>query len=161
MESGSYSYENENRFEYLLEPEDLNYWRPANIPVIIVLVRLDQGDMYWKPVSTGDLKEPRRLRFDKSADLFVREAADRIASLCIDRNKLGSFVPPMLTGESAHVTAVRVLFPPKIFVGSSLYASGRDAARDLAKFNGHAPFDWVIRNRRFISFRDPRGGSLA
>ncbi|HEV2551900.1 MAG TPA: hypothetical protein VGU20_31625, partial [Stellaceae bacterium] len=44
-------------------------------------------------------------------------------------------------------------------VGESLFASGRDAARELAG-DPHAPFDWVVRDRRFLSFRDPRGTSL-
>jgi len=116
--------------------------------------------MYWKSVEAGLSGEPRRRKFDKTTDRFDLEAADRIASLCIERDRLGSYVPPMRSGELLHLTMLRVILPQEIFVAASLYSSGRDAARELAKFDGHAPFDWVIRDRHFISFRDPRDGPL-
>jgi hypothetical protein len=159
-EVGRYSNEDEKGFDYLLRSEDLEYWRDANIPVIVVLVRLNEGEMYWKAVDAGRAVEPRRLRFDKVDDRFDRGAADRIAALCISRDKLGTYVPPMLSGEAVHINMVRILLPEKIYVAASLYASGREAARELAKFDGHASYDWVIRNRRFISFRNPDGGPL-
>jgi hypothetical protein len=159
-EAGTYVHEDDSSFEYLLKPDDLAYWRGSNIPVIIVLVRLSDGSMYWKPVDAGTAEEPRRLRFDKAADQFEKAAADRIAALCIDRDRLGSFVPPMRPGEVAHLTMVRVILPDEIFIASSLFSSGREAARELASIDPHAPYDWVIRERRFLSFRDPRGASL-
>jgi hypothetical protein len=156
-ESDRYSYEDENGFQYLLDPDDLVYWRDSNLPVIIVLVRLSTSEMYWKQVDTGPASEPRRLHFDKKADRFDKSAADRIAALCIERHKLGSYVPPMLSGEGVHVNMLSVVLPEKIFVAASLFASGKDALREL---DGDAPFDWVIRNRRFTSFRDPEGTAL-
>jgi hypothetical protein len=116
--------------------------------------------MYWKPVDAGSVAEPRRLQFDKCQDRFDKSVADRVAALCIDRDRLGSHVPPMQTGEAVHLTMVRVILPDGIFVGSSLFTSGREATRELVGIDPHAPFDWVIRDRRFLSFRDPRGTSL-
>jgi uncharacterized protein DUF4365 len=159
-EAGRYSNEDERGFDYLLRSEDLEYWRDANIPVIVVLVRLSEGEMYWKKVDAGRAAEPRRLHFDKADDRFDKNAADRIAALCISRDKLGTYVPPMLSGEAVHINMVRIVLPEKIYVAASLYASGREAVRELAKFDGHASFDWVIRNRRFISFRNPEGSPL-
>ena len=159
-DSDSYSYEDNAGFEYLLKPDDLAYWRGSNIPLIIILVRLSDASMYWKPVDAGEVSEPRRLRFNKAADRFDKEAADRVAALCIDRNRLGSHVPPMLTGEPLHLTMVRVVLPERVYVGSSLFASGREAARELVTADPHAPFDWVIHDRRFLSFRNPDGTAL-
>lgn len=158
--SGQYSYEDEQGFEYLLAADDLEYWSGTNIPVIIVLVRLDIGDMYWKAVHDGNYDEPRRLKFDKAKDQFNREAVDSIAALCIERDRLGSYVPPMRSGENVHLNMLRIVLPKNIFVGASLYGSGREAVRELVKVDAHPPFDWVIRDRRFISFKDPRGGPL-
>ncbi len=128
--------------------------------MIVVLVRLSEGEMYWKKVDAGRATEPRRLHFDKADDRFDKNAADRIAALCISRDKLGTYVPPMLSGEAVHINMVRIVLPEKIYVAASLYASGREAVRELAKFDGHASFDWVIRNLRFISFRNPEGSPL-
>lgn len=160
-EADAYTRESEASFEYLLNAEDLAYWRGSNIPVIIVLVRLSDSSMFWKQVDAGSSSEPRRLTLDKTDDQFNKEAADRIASLCIEHDRLGTYVPPMQTGEPGHLTMVRVLMPDEIFVGASLFGSGREAARELASADPHAPFDWVIRDRRFISFRDPRGTALS
>jgi Domain of unknown function (DUF4365) len=156
-ERGTYSYEDDEGFEYLLRSEDLIYWRGSNIPVIIVLIRLDTHEMFWKQVDAGPSAEPRRLKFDKKADRFDKSAADRIAALCIERDKLGTYVPPMLSGEGVHINMLQVVLPEKIFVADSLFANGRDA---LAELDGDAPFDWVIRDRRFLSFRDPEGTQL-
>lgn len=160
-DAGFYAREDEAGFEYLMKPDDLDYWLGSNIPVIVVLVRLSDESMYWKPVVAGSADEPRRLRFDKAHDRFDKAAADRIAALCVESDRLGSHVPPMRSGEAAHLTMVRVVLPGEIFVGSSLFASGREAARGLAGVDPRAPFDWVVRDRRFLSFRDPRGGPLA
>jgi Domain of unknown function (DUF4365) len=159
-DTGTYSYEDANGFDYLLRPDDLEYWRGANIPVILVLVRLSDNSMYWKAVDAGNDNDPRRLHFDKAKDQFDRSAADTIAALCVSRDRLGSYVPPMQSGEGVHLTMLRVLLPEKMFVGASLFASGREAARELVNSDPHAPFDWVIRDRRFLSFRDPHGSSL-
>jgi uncharacterized protein DUF4365 len=159
-ESGTYSREDDRGFDYLLNVADLEYWRGANIPVILVLVRLDSNEMYWKVVDPAPSAEQRRVYFDRAADRFETAAADRIAALCISRDKLGTYVPPMLEGENVQINMVRILLPQKIYVAASLFASGREAARELAKFEGHASYDWVIRDRRFISFRNPEGGPL-
>jgi hypothetical protein len=157
---GSYTSEDETGFSYLLKPEDLEYWRASNIPVIIVLVRLSDNSMYWKPVGDGLPTEPRRLVFNKAADKFDVSAADAIAALCIDRHRLGSHVPPMQSGEPMHLTMLRVVLPDEIYVGESLYASGRDAVRALSEAEVQAHYEWVVRKRRFLSFRDPNTTGL-
>jgi hypothetical protein len=159
-EGARYAHEDDHGFEYLLNLDDLSYWRGSNIPVIIILVRLSDSSMYWKEVDAGTTGEPRRLRFNKATDCFDKSASDRVASLTIARNRLGIFVPPTQVGDPTHLTMVRVVLPGQVFVGSSLFASGRDAARELAAADPDAPFDWVIRDRRFISFRDPGDTAL-
>ena len=122
-ECGSYSREDERGFDYLLNSEDLEYWRGANIPVILVLVRLDTNEMHWKVVDPAPSAEPRRVHFEKANDRFEAWAADRIAALCISRDKLGTYVPPMLEGESVHINMVRILLPEKIYAAASLFES--------------------------------------
>ncbi|NJC33132.1 hypothetical protein GGR88_000606 [Sphingomonas jejuensis] len=157
---GSYTGEDEQRFEYLLEPADLAYWGPSNIPMIIVLVRLSDHTMFWKAVNAGRLDEPRRLDFDKAADVFDAKAADAIAALTIEKNTFGTYVPPMLAGEPAHLNLVRMVLPEEIFVAESPFKSGREAVKEMLLHDGPMHFDWVIRDRTFWSFRDPRGTVL-
>jgi hypothetical protein len=155
-----YLRETEQGFEYLLNGDDLAYWRTANIPVVIVLVRLSDSSMYWKQVDAQGGQEPRRLRIDKTSDCFDLNAADRIASLCIEKDRFGSYIPPMQTDDPVHLTMVQVTVPDDVFVGPSPFASGKEAAKALVAEDPHARFDWVVRGRTFFSFRDPSDTSL-
>jgi Domain of unknown function (DUF4365) len=154
-ESGQYIRESDRSFEYLLKPDDLKYWRASNIPVIIVLWRKSDETAYWKEVTDCVKGEERRLRFDKTTDVFDTRCADRIGSLTIDRCTHGVFLPPLNQGEEAIINLLRIKLPDEIFLATSPFGSGRDAIPELMKHDGPR-FDWVIRKRRFVSFFDPR-----
>jgi len=160
-ENRRYTVETEAHFQYLLEPGDLENWRGSNVPVIIILVRLGDSTMFWTRADAGELAQPRRLHLDKAADVFDRSAADRIAALTIERGRLGSFVPPMLTGDPVHLNLLGMVLPPSIFVGRSPFRSQREAVKEMMLHRGRHYFDWVIRERTFWSFRGPRGSSMA
>lgn len=112
--------------------------------------------MYWKPVDAGRINEPRRLDIDKKMDGFTQDAADAIASATIEKNTFGTFVPPMLSGEAGHLNLVRLKLPEEVFVAQSPFRSGREAVKEMLLQSGPKYFDWVIRDRSFWSFRDPR-----
>src|SRR6266699_4461903 len=52
-DSGAYTAETDGGFEYLMDVKDVEYWRGSNLPVIVVLVRLDSREAYWKSVEAG------------------------------------------------------------------------------------------------------------
>lgn len=157
--SGKYSREGDASFEYLLKTADLDYWRDTNLPVIIIVLRLSDQSMFWKDVSAGAPGDERRLTFDKVADKLDAASIDRMAQLSVERGKLGSFVPPMRSGEPAHLNLMRIILPEEIFVAESPFKSGRDAIPTLLAHDDRH-FDWVIRGRRFVSFRDPTGTAV-
>jgi len=152
---GKYIRETDTQFEYVMKAADLAYWRKSSIPVIIVLWRQSDGTAYWKDVSEGIQGDERRLKFDKSADVFDPSCADRLAALTIDRRTPGVYVPPLNVGESAILNMMRIRLPEEIFIATSPFGSGRDAIPDLLK-QRKTRFDWVIRKRRYLSFFDPR-----
>jgi len=96
-----YTYETETSFEYLMDEKDLSGWKQANLPVIIVLHRIDDNSTYWKSVFDHSPGEERRLRFDKVADQLTKASIDSIAGLMIDRASPGVWIPPLNTGERA------------------------------------------------------------
>ena len=153
--SGKYVRETDRGFEYLLKPADLEYWRTTNIPVILVVWRESDGSAYWKDVTDCVRGDERRLRFDKSADVFDTSCADRVGDLTIDRRTPGVYLPPLNLGEEALINLLRIKLPDEIFVATSPFGGGRDAIPELVKHDDPR-FDWVIRNRRFVSFFDPR-----
>jgi hypothetical protein len=143
-----------------LDPTDLAYWRQSNLPVIIVLVRLSDHSMYWQRIDAGRSNEPRRLDIDKRRDAFSADAADLVAAVTIEKNTFGTYVPPMLSGEAGHLNLVRLKLPDEIFVAGSPFKSGREAVKEMLLHEGPKHFDWVIRDRTFWSFRNPRSSIL-
>lgn len=155
-EKGDYTAENTASFEYLMRAADIEFWRRSSLPVILILYRLSDDSFYWKDVTDCAPSEERRLLIDKVADRLDPDSIDRLAALSVKRGRLGSHVPPMRKGERAHLNLMRISMPSEIFVADSPYASGRDAVPELLRAD-ERHFDWVIRGRRFVSFRDPRG----
>ena len=152
---GQYLRETADRFDYLLKPEDLAYWRQSNIPVLIVLWRGSDDSAYWKEVTDAVPGNERLLRFHKTDDAFDNSCTDRLGALTIDRHTPGVFVPPLNVGETAILNMLRIRLPDEMFLATSPFGSGRDAMPELMKHD-NIRHDWVIRKRRFISFFDPR-----
>jgi hypothetical protein len=95
-----YSNKDETGFDYLLRSEDLEYWRDANIPVIIVLVRVGGNEMYWKEVDSGAAQPSHVVcALARQSD---KKAADRIAALCIARQARYLRPANAVRGSCAH-----------------------------------------------------------
>lgn len=153
--AGQYVRETGTGFEYLLRPQDLAGWKASNIPVILVLWRQSDNSAYWKNVTDCVDGEERRLKFDKTADVFEKRCADRIAALTVDRSTPGLHLPPLNQGEEAIINLLRIKLPEELYIATSPFGSGRDAIQEVLKAD-HPRFDWVIRKRRYVSFFDPR-----
>src|SRR5438552_565409 len=63
-ESLRYASEDDMGFTYSTRPDDLAYWRPSNLPVILVLYRRSDDTYFWKQVDARS-SEDRRLKFNK------------------------------------------------------------------------------------------------
>ena len=143
--TGSYTGETEAGFEYLMDETDVVYWKGCNLPVIVVLVHLERNQAYWKSVDTGEGPAGRRLRIDKTNDLFDASARDAIADLCVAKSGLGVWFPPLKTGETGHLNLLEVILPEYIYVAASPFTNGRPALHELLIQEERPPDDWVIR----------------
>jgi len=153
-ESSRYASEDEMGFSYLVRPDDLAYWRPSNLPVILVLYRRSDETYFWKQIDARS-SEDRRLKFDKALDVLDSNAVDRLAALTVPKAGFGYYVPPLGGGEEALVNILPMTLPAEIFVSSTPHSAKKAAAILL---NGDEPprFDWVIKGETFWSFSDPR-----
>ena len=87
---GAYTAETAEGFEYLCLPDDFLYWSGPNLPVIVVLARLEDNSVYWKAVECGIVDgtaSDRRLLISKAEDRFDKRAAMAIALLAVDHQK--------------------------------------------------------------------------
>jgi hypothetical protein len=154
-EKSRYDGETDSGFSYLMRQTDVEYWRSSSLPVILILHRRSDDTFFWKSVADCVPGEERKLQFDKCTDRLDASSMDRLASLSVERGRLGTFVPPMRTGEKAHLNLMRIGLPNEIYVADSPFSSGREAVPILLRTEERR-FDWVVRGRRFVSFRDPR-----
>ena len=154
-DAAKYASEDDQRFSYLLNSKDLEYWRGSNLPVIIVLYRKSDESFFWQEVPSGLKEGERRLRFSKERDVLNRQAVDRLAALSVPKAGFGHYVPPLGGGEEALVNILPIILPPEIFVATTPH-SGKKATALLLEGDEPARFDWVIRGDSFWSFHDPR-----
>jgi len=154
-DNSRYTAETDNSFTYLLEPDDLAYWRVSNIPVILVLYRVSDETYYWKDVSSGVGEGARKLTFSKSDDILDHKAVDRLAALTVPKHGAGYYVPPLGGGEDALVNMLPIKLPDEIFVASTSF-DGKKATSVLLDASDTPRFDWAIKGGSFWSFHDPR-----
>ena len=154
-DSGRYAFETDSGFNYLLRSEDLAYWKGSNLPIIIVLYRKADDSFYWMEVAGGIGTGERRLAFDKTRDVFDRNAIDRLAALTVPKAGFGYYVPPLGDGEDALVNLLPLELPREVYVASTAHLP-KKAIAILFENSDHPRFDWVIKNGSFWSFTDPR-----
>lgn len=156
--TGQYASEDGKGFTYLLRSEDLAYWRPSNLPVIVVLYRQSDDTYYWKHVEGGAGPGERRLSFDKSLDVLDASSVNRLAQLTIPKAGFGYYVPPLGGGEDAIVNILPVSLPDEVFVATTPHTPAVAVTR-LLEADEEARFDWAIKGGSFWSFSDPRRSS--
>lgn len=150
-----YTGETDEGFAYLLRSEDLAYWSGSNLPVIVVLYRESDRSFYWQAVGKASGGQDRRLVFDKVRDRLDDTAKDRLANLTVPKAGFGHYIPPLGDGEDALVNILPVRPPSEMFVAPTNLDPKMATAR-LLNHSKLARFDWVITERTFWSFHDPR-----
>ena len=154
-QSNRYTGETDQGFTYLLRKDDLSYWAGSNLPIIIILYRVDDNSYYWQTVGPASLSSDRRLTFDKSRDRLDCDAKDRLAALTVPVTGFGHYIPPLGGGEEALINVLPVQPPEEMFIASTSLSSAAAIARLLGA-DERARFDWTNSGRTFWSFHDPR-----
>src|SRR4051812_30706713 len=98
-----YASETDQGFTYLLRPQDLEYWKGSNLPVIVVFYRRSDDSFYWKEVSRDADVAERRLQIDKALDVLDNSTVNRLAGLTVPKAGFGYYVPALGGGEEALV----------------------------------------------------------
>src|SRR5262245_32005263 len=156
-EKGEYTAENDEGFEYLCKPDDFAYWSGSNLPVIVILARLQDNSVYWKQVERGIVEgaaADRRLIISKANDRLGPAASSAIAQLAIDRAAPGTFLPAPRVAERQDLNLLGVEVPAVIYVASTELATCEKALDVLLDRTEAAPSAWVIREGRVASFLD-------
>jgi hypothetical protein len=141
----------------MCKPEDFAYWSGSNLPVIIILARLEDNSVYWKQVERGIVDGSaanRRLLISKVHDRLGPNAAQEIAQLAVDRAAPGTFLPAPKVAERHDLNLLTVELPQTMYLAATEVANREKALEVLLDRTEAPPSAWVIRGGRIASFVD-------
>ena len=146
-------------FDFLAEDDDLEYWKNANLPVILVVFDPEAQEGYWKSIQryVTDHPEvnakPHRVVFSRRRDRFVTASFLQLCGLVIpDEAQLTSFLKDRITEPLYSNLLPVVEYPP------TLYHFQLSELR-MSEMTGQLedmPEDCVPHGNGYIGFRDPR-----
>jgi Domain of unknown function (DUF4365) len=150
--------EDANRFHYLCDPRDVDYWMSGNAPVILVCSHPSDTAAWW--VSIKDLfadaakRRSRRVDFDKQRDRFDAAAAPQLLELA-SRSSTALYLNPPPRPERLLSNLLRIdATADTIWAAPAIPRVPRDA---YARMNqrGSACSDWILSEGMLFSFRRP------
>lgn len=158
--AGRFTAETDERFEYLLDERDLDYWLSGNLPVLLVVSRPQSGEAYYKSIkeyfSSPERRKDRKVVFDKQADRFDESASGELVALARPQDS-GLYVSPVPNDEAllSNLLPVR-RYPETVYHAETDY---RDPGRiwSEAKDKGlDVSGEWFLHDKRIWCIHDLR-----
>jgi hypothetical protein len=156
----AFTAETADRFEYLCDARDLEYWLHGNAPVILVVSRPATDEAYWVVIKDyfTDLSriKARKIFFDKQRDRFdttCRGALLRIAA----PKESGIYLSPPPQTETLYTNLLKVAsFAEHIYVAETDYRTIGSVWAALPKPGPGERWggEWFLKNGRMVSFHD-------
>ena len=146
-------------FDFLAGADDLQYWRGANVPVILVVYDPDLSEGYWKSIQHCVAQNPPakdksyRIQFNRKRDRFVPGSFLQLCNLVIaDEAELTAFLKDKVT-EPLYSNLLPVLeYPETLYHFQLSEARFADRDSEYVAF----PDDFVAHGNGYLGFRDPR-----
>jgi hypothetical protein len=149
--------ETESSFEYRCTEADLAYWLEGNCPIIFVRSRPKTNEVYWKNLkeyfNTPEKRAGRIILFDKSQDVFDKNASNALLTLAVPPS-IGLCIPVPKASDLlySNLLPLRVT-SPSLFVGMTQIKSRPDFL-DAVYRAGITDQEWALKGSRVISFVD-------
>ena len=145
-------------FEYTCTQKDLDYWLFGNAPVILIVCRPDTDEAYWVSVKDHfkdtSLQKTKKVRFNKLRDRFDLASSTRLMELGLPKDS-GIYFAPLPKRELLYTNLLEVVsFAPQIFIAETDFRSPGDIWRKFKAMRVRAGSEWMLSNKRIISFRD-------
>jgi uncharacterized protein DUF4365 len=159
--AGTFTAETATTFEFLCDAADLDYWLRGNAPVILVISRPTTREAYWVSLKAyfrdPATRQSRKVRFDKQLNRFEMSSKAALLATAVPRDSGIYFAPPP-KAERLYSNLLSVLsFAPHIYVGDTEYRDPREVIFEFQRLGVHPPQEWLLYNKRLISFHNLRG----
>lgn len=149
--------ETDTSFEFACKEDDITYWREGTAPVLLIVVRPDDGVAYWKSIkewfADTDSLRTRKIVFDKAKDLFSKETKSALIEVASSASP-GSIPSSVRIEEYLIPNLVRVEFYPKIYWAPTKFNDNKAFGAALREIDDRAPSEWVVKGHSLISFHN-------
>lgn len=155
--------ENEEGFHYNASVEDVDYWRRANVPVIIVCSHPATGEAWWALSSRAQSAGNRRtcrISFDKRADRFDQQCAPALLNIEADQPRPNTGIVASARTERLVSNLLRVeTFADTIWM-SPTWLRRPNEANAILRSAGVFCSDWILADGTLFSFTHPEHSPL-
>jgi len=150
--------ETDDKFEYICDERDLNYWLNGNTPVILIVCRPPKDEAYWVDIrnyfSDPAIRKSRKVVFDKKQNCFDAASAIPIANLALPKDK-GLYFAPLSVDEMLYTNLLKVAsFAPNIQVASTDFRSPGAVWAEFKSKGVKVGAEWMLKNKQIISFHN-------
>ena len=149
--------ETETTFEFPVSETDIQYWMHGTAPVLLIIVKLDEGKAYWKSIKEwfgdGENLKSRKVVFDKARDAFTLNAKAAITSVATSARP-GAPGPSVRLHETLLTNLVGVNFASKIYWAPTDHGSDKSFGAALRAPDSTAPSEWIVRSKSVLSFHN-------
>ncbi|MEE4207902.1 MAG: DUF4365 domain-containing protein [Parvularcula sp.] len=149
--------ETDESFEFACSEDDISYWLHGTAPVLIIVVLPERGVAYWKSIKEW-FRDPERLKarkviFDKTRDVFDREAREAIAEVAL-ATAPGAVAPNARIEEDLLVNLVEVSCSKTLYWAPTKHSSDKIFGAALREIDPRAGAEWIVRSKSVLSFHD-------
>jgi hypothetical protein len=158
--SKEFQAETPDSFEYLCDPDDLEYWLAGNAPVILVRSRPATNEAYWVSIKDyfkdPETRKQRRVVFDKKRDSFDQNCREALIRLAVPRDS-GLYLSPLPKTERLYSNLLKVVsFGERLYRAETAFHTPKALWSELQRRGVRAPGDWLLKSGQIISFHDLR-----
>lgn len=147
--------ETDDSFEFPCQDADIAYWMQGTAPVLLIVVRPDEGKAYWKSIkdwfSDPEALNSRRVVFHKTRDEFNREAKAAIVAVATSVSP-GASGPSVRKHEEILTNLVAVCFAPTIYWAPTDHSTDKSFGAVLRDLHPEAGSEWIVRSKAVLSF---------
>lgn len=148
--------ETKDSFDWPCDARDLDYWLSGNVPVILVVVRLDSDEAYWVCVgeyfASAAQRKTRRVRFDKRSMALTHESYADLARIAVPKAR-GLYAEPKPIQETLYSNLLEVTGPDSLWVADTPLRDPGDVFARIRDAGAGGP-EFVLRDRRILAAHD-------
>lgn len=149
--------ETDESFEYPCAEADIAYWMHGTAPVLLIVVRPEEGTAYWKSIkdwfSDAERLKTRKVVFDKAADLFTRDSKAAITAVAASVSP-GASGPSVRRQEDLLTNLIGVTTAETLYWAPTTFSTDKAFGAALRALDRQAGSEWIVRGKSVLSFHD-------